>query len=116
MQSAPKLLVTIIIWSCITGISIAALISMGRSDPQVAVVICAIALITATISTTQIWNTGTESNREAEKIKRQSRVDRLLKRMSDRDLEELRARLSDGDGEIVSLEDLQEQHEQQFRR
>ena len=114
-STSSKLFVTVMIWICITGISITSLISMGRAEPQVSLIICAIALVTATITTSQIWNAGTEATSEAEKIKRQSRVDRLLKQMDDRDLEELRTRLSEGDGETASLEDLLAQREQPFR-
>lgn len=116
MHSASKVFVTIMIWSCITGISIASLVTVGRDEPLFPLIICAIALITAAITTTKIWNTDTEATSEAEKIKRQSRVERMLKQMDDRDIEELRARLSEGDGETASLEDLLAQREQQFRR
>jgi|GEM_PF-6288742 len=61
MHNAPKFFVTVMIWSCITGISITALISMGQEEPQVSLIICAIALVTAAITTTQIWNVNAES-------------------------------------------------------
>lgn len=109
MNSASKLFVTIIVWGCITGISIASLITMAREDPLFSLIICAVALAAATITTSQIWTASINPETQSEKIKRQSRVEQMLKQMDERDLEELRARLSEGDGETVTLEELLEQ-------
>ncbi|MBL8121075.1 MAG: hypothetical protein JNJ78_26475, partial [Anaerolineae bacterium] len=51
---------------------------------------------------------------EAEKAKRRSRVDRMIDRMDERDLAELRARLAENnDGEMVSLDELLQEKERQ---
>lgn len=59
-------------------------------------------------ATQAIWGKSQENGEvSVEKSKRRSRVDRLLEKMDDAELDELRARLmSESDGEAVSLNDL----------
>ncbi len=61
-----------------------------------------------------VWSGTSQSDSEkSEKVKRRSKVDRMLEKLNDDDLNELRDRLMrESDGETVSLEELMRERKQ----
>ncbi|MCB9451106.1 MAG: hypothetical protein H6672_06680 [Anaerolineaceae bacterium] len=113
MASLGRTIATVAIWMMVTGIIITGMIM--EYDAGGIAVLALIMGIGAAIATEKIWLTEGESkdarDRERrEKAKRRSMVDRMLERLDESQLNELRARLmSEQDGEAVSLEDLLEE-------
>lgn len=98
---------TAIIWTAATLITV----TMAITNSDLGVFPLGIIMGAAMVATIPIWESGrhkSESNaeREAEKNKRRSRVERMLSNMDERELEELRTRLVDNDGEMVGLEEV----------
>lgn len=116
MNSGQRTFITLLIWACVTGISITAMVNSVFMDPVFVMIICGVALGSAAITTTRIWSGEHAPVGETEKLKRQSRVDQILAKMSDSDLDELRARLMESDGESTSLEALLSQRERRSGR
>ncbi|MBZ0281251.1 MAG: hypothetical protein K8L97_10965 [Anaerolineae bacterium] len=101
-----RLLATVSIWAAALGIMIA----MAVTGQEINFIIVAIVMGTSAGATATIWgNTHNDrsAERESEKSKRRSRVERMLESMDDRELEELRARLDENvDGEMVTLDEI----------
>lgn len=107
MQSEiTRLLTTGFIWIATTLIVVATT-QGGVVQDENAVILVAIAMLGAALSTRYVWRTTEARIDEAEKSKRHGsrRVQRLVSSLSDDELEELRARLS-ADGEVMPLEAL----------
>ncbi len=101
----PKLVATAIIWIAFT------VVSMGLifSNQEFNFLLAAVLIGGAALGTFAIWERDDDKTEkeEAEKAKRRSRVERMLETLDERDLAELRARLtSESDGEAVSLDEL----------
>lgn len=106
MSTLSRLIATGIIWAMTPLIIVAATDSAVRDGN--AVVLVAIVMIAAALSTRSVWNAIPGGALEAgEKTKRTGsrRVRRLVESLTDDELDELRARLSD-DGEVVPLDTL----------
>lgn len=98
---------TFFIWVAFTVVSVAAIVN--SSDIGGLLFLIMILLTGGAVTATQsVWKGLQNDNlSEAEKSKRQGKLDRVMARLSDQDIEELRARLlEDGDGESVSLDEL----------
>jgi hypothetical protein len=75
------------------------------------ILVLCILMTLAVLAGNQIVWKNTNTIEASEKAKRRSRVDRLLDRMNDADLAELRDRLmSEQDGELASLDDILSEH------
>ncbi|MBL8162864.1 MAG: hypothetical protein JNJ61_12825 [Anaerolineae bacterium] len=98
-----------IIWIIFAAIAITALIAGQRVEEGVVIATMISSVIACLAGTNMVWRGtyGTDNTvADAEKTKRRSRVERLLDNMDERELDELRARLSDSDGEMISLDDV----------
>jgi hypothetical protein len=96
------------IWFAVIIIGVAAITNAMFMNGVLVFLLVMIMAIAAASATQSIWgHAHAETSQNADKIKRRSRVDRVLERMNDDELDELRARLmSESDGEAVSLNDL----------
>lgn len=101
-----QVLATFIIW-----ISFVLIMIYGRY-PNVqegnAVFLSAVMIFGVVLATTAVWAFPARQGavEEAAKAKRRSRIERMLDEMSEQDLEELRARLMDADGELADMDEL----------
>lgn len=112
-----RLTATAIIWTAFTIVMIAALIFSDRLTSGMILALAFMFTLAAVGATQMIWKHPTELHSEsAEKSKRRTRVDAMLERMDDAELDELRMRLlSDSDGEAVGLTELLAERERQRR-
>jgi hypothetical protein len=98
---------TFFIWLAFTVVSVAAIV---KSDVIGGLLFLMMILLAgAVVTATQfVWKGAEANNRdEAEKFKRRDKLDKVIAKLSEQDIEELRARLlADSDGEAVSLDDL----------
>jgi hypothetical protein len=104
-----KVTATSVIWVGITVIMITAMLTHVNVDGGLGVILGAFIIGGALFGTQAIWRSGTKEGEieRDEKSKRRSRVDQLIERLDERDIAELRARLTaPDDGEMTSLEDL----------
>lgn len=110
---------TFMIWTALTIITVAAMVT--NIDVNGAYLFAGIIalIIAGAVTTGAIWRSGrrdSDDSHHAEKAKRNGKVERLLARLDERDLEELRSRLlSENDGETVSLEELLTDREKKLR-
>lgn len=112
VSTIARVIATGVIWAMTPLIILAATDTAVRD--MNAVILVAIVMIAAALSTRSVWNADPDSALSAtEKSKRTGsrRVRRLMDRLSDDELAELRARLSD-DGEVVPLDSLLSQQQQ----
>jgi hypothetical protein len=96
------------VWTAFTIVGVAAIVNGSNMSTFTSIILAIILAGSAVTATQAIWksNDADDSN-SAEKNKRRNNVDRVLERLSDREIEDLRARLmADSDGEAVSLDDL----------
>jgi multisubunit Na+/H+ antiporter MnhF subunit len=104
-----RALTTTIIWIIFAAIAITALVAGQRVDDGVVIATMISTVIACLAGTNMVWR-GTYGHdgaiAEAEKTKRRTRVERVLDSMDERELDELRARLSESDGEMISLDDV----------
>jgi hypothetical protein len=102
---------TFFIWLAFTVVSITAMLRDIPVQSGSSVFLAILLVLGAVSATRYVWRGSEMTSREtAEKMKRRSRVERMIDRMSEQDIEELRARLlSDSDGEASSLEELMRQ-------
>ncbi len=98
---------TFFIWVAFTIVSVAAIVNSAVIGGLLFLIMILLTggVVTATQS---IWKgVETDKQSETEKSKRQGNLDRVMARLSEQDIEELRARLiADSDGEAVSLDEL----------
>ena len=107
-----RLVSTAVVWTAFTAIMIAAMVT--GADGSGFLVGFALLLIGVVSATRIIWKYGgdVQPGMMTEKTKRCSRVDRVLAKMDETELEELRDRLRDGsDGETVGLDELLAEHQ-----
>lgn len=102
-----RVLATGLIWTALTVLGVAAMVTATGSASFMLFVCIAGALI----ATSVVWK-GAEANQsaieEAEKAKRRTRLDRMMDNLDERELEELRYRLTnDQSDKLVSLDDLE---------
>ncbi|GIL12608.1 MAG: hypothetical protein BroJett038_13280 [Chloroflexota bacterium] len=71
--------------------------------------------VTAVVWFSQMGNSQADRLAEAEKVKRRGRVDRVLERLNEAELAELRARLAETDGELLTLEELVQDEDRRTR-
>ncbi|HEX2907463.1 MAG TPA: hypothetical protein VHO69_11415 [Phototrophicaceae bacterium] len=117
VSNLSRLIATAIIWGAVTMIMMAMLLRPGMDlTGDTIVVITAIMGAVAYLGTRAVWKSPYDAEQEAEKSKRHSRVDRMLSRLSDRDVAELRARLMGDDGEAVTMEDLLTTYDERKRQ
>lgn len=98
---------TFFIWVAFTVVSVASIVNSEVIGGFLFLIM--ILLVGAAVSATQaVWKgAGADKRGESEKSKRQDRLDKVIAKLSDEDIDELRARLlADGDGEAVSLDEL----------
>lgn len=112
-----RMLSTGLVWAAVAGMGITAMVSTNVNvEGGAFVLMIAILMIGGAAATSTIWKYGDhgDDTSEAEKAKRRSRVDRMIDRMDERDLAELRARLAENnDGEMMSLDELMQEKERQ---
>ena len=103
-----RVMATFFIWAAITIIAVAAMVAHISVDGFVGIVLAMILVGSASGATNAIWKgTRVDDEQSAEKSKRRNNVDRVLERLTDREIEDLRARLiGESDGEAVSLDEL----------
>jgi hypothetical protein len=96
------------VWTAFTIVGVAAIVNGSNMSTFTSIVLAVILAGSAVTATQSIWKSqDADDGNSAEKNKRRNNVDRILERLSDREIEDLRARLmADGDGEAVSLDDL----------
>jgi len=113
-----RLLATFFIWLSFTVTMVAAMVTDVAVNSGIFFLIgFAIFVIAAAAATMAVWKFGSPdaSAQASEKAKRRSQVERLLERMDEGELDELRSRLiSESDGEVIGLNELLE-HERQRR-
>jgi hypothetical protein len=100
---------TAFVWLSFTVIAVTAMVRDLNIDNFMGAFLAFMLVIAAISSTKYIWRgvRRDDAAEEAEKTKRSGRVDRMLERLNERELDELRSRLiNDSDGEAVSLEDV----------
>lgn len=108
-----RMISTVIIWAALTAIAMTAIIS----GAEVNFIVAAIVMGTAMVATISIWDKAEKGEeKSAEKLKRRGRVDRMLESLSDAELDELRARLTESDGEMVGLDELLQEQRRRTRR
>jgi hypothetical protein len=119
MNQIGKVGATLIIWMA-SAMMVTA--NRGASEAWVVPVIALMALVAATTSMRYIWRESDSgavqrivAAQAAEKAKRSSRVERLLDRLDDSELAELRSRLTGDDGEQIPLESLLRRDDEQRR-
>jgi hypothetical protein len=98
---------TFFIWVAFTVVSVAAIVNSSEIGGLIFLIM--ILLTGGAVTATQsVWKSvDTDKQGESEKSKRQGKLDRVMARLSEQDIEELRARLlEDSDGEAVSLDEL----------
>jgi hypothetical protein len=101
---------TFFIWLAFTIVSVTAMLRDLRIDSGAAVVLAILLVFGAVSATRYVWRGSASQVETDEKIKRRTRVDRMMDRLSEQDIEELRTRLlADSDGEDTSLEELMRQ-------
>jgi hypothetical protein len=96
------------VWTAFTIVGVAAIVNGSNMSTFTSIVMAVILAGSAVTATQAIWRSNdADDARSAEKNKRRNNVDRVLERLSDREIEDLRARLTgDADGEAVLLDDL----------
>ena len=103
-----RVLATGLIWTALTVLGVAAMVTGASSGSMTAILF--VLIVGATISTGTIWRWARPNStavEEAEKEKRRTRLDRMMDTLDERELEELRHRLTgDGDDERYPLEEL----------
>jgi len=102
-----RVLATGLIWTALTVLGVSAMVTGASSGSMTAILF--VLIVGATISTGTIWRWAEPAQKaveEAEKAKRRTRVERLMNDLDDREIAELRHRLTDEDGERAPLEEL----------
>jgi hypothetical protein len=102
MNSGDKLKATFFIWGAFV---LAILFTMAGHEPNGGSAFMALIYTIAALTATGFVMTSHETAAEPVKAKR-SKVDRLLSSLDDDELDALRDRLAQSDGESVSLEDV----------
>src|SRR5262249_43989166 len=101
---------TFLVWLALTVILVTAMVSHVTINGDYLLGGTVVLLIAGSITTRAIWRSGDGDHsaiQSAEKSKRRTKLDRMLARLSDDELDDLRTRLmSESDGEAVSLEEL----------
>ena len=110
-----RLIATGMIWGALTLVMVALIVTPNWADFTL-IVVGAILGTAAYLSTKSVWKNPESEFSEAEKAKRRTRVERMLARLNDGDLDELRSRLAESDGEMVQLDDLLAGREQPASR
>jgi len=97
-----------VIWGAYTVIMVAALAAAQTIGSGMILVLAVLLAMVAMGATRVTWRYSTSGAlAESEKAKRFSRVEQFMQNLSDQELDELRARLTENvDGEMVSLEDV----------
>ncbi len=103
-----RVLATGLIWTALTVLGVAAMVTGASSGSMTAILF--VLIVGATISTGTIWRSA-EGNptaiEEAEKMKRRTRLERMIDTLDEREIEELRQRLTgEQDDERVPLDQL----------
>lgn len=109
MNNLARVISTAFIWVAMAIIMIATVDSPTINEAWVIPVMGLLVIAGGVVGTGVVWSQGWgHAPREAaEKAKRRSRVERVLDRMDETELEELRTRLmGEPDGEMVSLEEV----------
>lgn len=116
-QNTTRFGATIAIWVAVTIIAVAAMVTRIQIDGGALVALFFVLIIGGAGGTHAVWNSGSGNSAEsAEKTKRRSKVEQLVEKLDERELEELRARLmSENDGEAVSLDELMGEQGRQQR-
>lgn len=114
-----RVLATFFIWVAFTVTMAVALAANIAADSGLFFLIGFGIFVTGVSTATKaVWGykSSSGSAKTAEKAKRRTQVERLLERMDESELDELRARLmSESDGEAVSLNELLAERERQQR-
>ena len=110
MNNVARVFATGIIWGALTILGVAMTVSHVDISGFTLTFVMTALIVGATIGTAAVWhNNGanTSAQDEAEKLKRRSRVERLMNDLDEHDLDELRFRLmGDANDESVPLEEL----------
>jgi hypothetical protein len=118
-QNETRLYATIAIWSALAVMGVAAMVTRIQLDGGALVALFFVLIIGAAGGTAAVWNSGNakqEAVDEAEKAKRRSKVERLVEKLDEQELDELRARLmAENDGEALSLDELMQESGRQHR-
>jgi uncharacterized membrane protein YhiD involved in acid resistance len=116
-NAAARAIATLGIWAAVTILGIGTLVNSVYLNGGAIVLIMAILFGAALTATQLVWkSTSTGIQEQAEKTKRRTKLDRVLDKLSDQEIEDLRARLmDDSDGEQVALEELMDAHQRRTR-
>jgi hypothetical protein len=111
-RNLTRMITTAIIWGVLLLMAVTAMVTHTDLDFWVIL----LGLAAGTVSTLFIWDdSATVITDSGEKSKRSGRVDRVLKRLNDAELDELRERLLDSDGEMLTLDELLAERERRIR-
>lgn len=110
-RNLARMITTAIIWGVLLLMAVTAMVTHTSMDFWMIL----LGLAAGTISTLFIWDDHATVATSAEKSKRSGRVDQVLKRLNDAELDELRARLVESDGEMLSLNELLAERERRAR-
>jgi membrane protein implicated in regulation of membrane protease activity len=106
MSPNARILPTFFIWLATTILGVGAMVNAVFLGGAAVVLILAMLLFGAMLSTIFVWRGADKVSVETEKHKRRDKLDKMMSRLSDQEIEDLRNRLMlDADGE-TSLENL----------
>lgn len=110
-----RLISTAVIWTALTIILVAMVVNNALDFWMAALTVGSGVGVTAVVWFSQPGNSQAARLAEAEKAKRRGRVDRVLERLNEAELAELRARLAETDGELLTLEELVQDEDRRTR-
>jgi hypothetical protein len=111
-HAAARVFATLFIWAAVTILGIGTLVNSTFLGGGPVIIIMVLLVGAAATATQNVWRSDFGSRAAAEKIKRRTRVDRMMDKLSETEVEELRARLmAETDGEQVTLDELMTEHE-----
>ena len=118
-QNETRFGATLAIWIAVTVIAVTAMVTGIKLDGVALFALFFVLIVGAAGGTAAVWNSGNSNEGAAEsagKSKRRSKVERLVEKLDEHELDELRTRLMSGnDGEVVSLDELMGERGQQRR-
>ncbi|MBI5667766.1 MAG: hypothetical protein HZC41_07135 [Chloroflexi bacterium] len=107
-----RMITTAVIWTALLLMAVTAMVTKTSVDFWMIL----IGLGAGAVTTMFIWDSSNSKPADsAGKSKRSGRVDRMLDKLSEAELAELRARLIESDGEMLSLNDVLTESERRTR-
>lgn len=106
MHPSARIFATLFIWGGVSGMGLAAMASAQYIGGGPMVFIVLLLVIGAAASTDAVWKGARYVSDSEEKHKRRDKLDKVIAKLSDQEVEDLRTRLLDADGEIQSIDAL----------